>query len=396
MPSASPRPAAAVCLVWGDDDLGVEQRARQLYEEWCRQAGGMDHEIIDAAAANAGEAQRALGRLREALQTLPFFGRAKVIWLRHCNFLGDDRTAESKNVMEDLAGLAEELKSFPWDNVRLLLSAGKVDRRKTFYKTLEKLGPVEAFAALSLDDKDWADKAEAVVLRAMQALKKSLSDEALARFVNQVGPNLRQLANESEKLALYVGPREAIETADVEAVVTCNKQTRAFAVADALGERDLPRALACLDRELWMMQFDRDKSEIGILAGLISKVRSMILLKELAREKWIEPGRKPNYAGFKAQLDRIPAERMPEDRRYSPKGLHPFVLFNSLSHAERYTLEELVRAMDLLLECNRALVSSGLEEKLVLQQALIQIVRRPEGSGVRRPGHHPAAEAAQV
>jgi hypothetical protein len=35
---------------------------------------------------------------------------------------------------------------------------------------------------------------------------------------------------------------------------------------------------------------------------------------------------------------------------------------------------ELVRAMELLLECNRKLVSSNLEEALVLQQTLVQIV----------------------
>ena len=41
---------------------------------------------------------------------------------------------------------------------------------------------------------------------------------------------------------------------------------------------------------------------------------------------------------------------------------------------QRYT--ELVRAMDLLLQCNQRLVTSGLDESLVLQQALVQIVGR--------------------
>ena len=34
--------------------------------------------------------------------------------------------------------LAEELKSFRWDGVRLLISGGKADKRRNFYKTLEK------------------------------------------------------------------------------------------------------------------------------------------------------------------------------------------------------------------------------------------------------------------
>ncbi|MBI3876317.1 MAG: DNA polymerase III subunit delta, partial [Verrucomicrobia bacterium] len=75
-----PAPAPNVALVWGDDDFSVKQRARQLYQDWCAAAGGFDHEIIDAAVSNAGEALKALARLREALQTLPFFGGAKVVW----------------------------------------------------------------------------------------------------------------------------------------------------------------------------------------------------------------------------------------------------------------------------------------------------------------------------
>jgi DNA polymerase III delta subunit len=46
--------------------------------------------------------------------------------------------------------------------VRLLISAGKVDKRKTFYKTLEKLGKIESFAAWSVDDKNWMDEAESL------------------------------------------------------------------------------------------------------------------------------------------------------------------------------------------------------------------------------------------
>ena len=130
-------------LVHGDDEFGVKQRAQQVYAEWAAELGGMDHEIIDAQAGNSGEALKSLDRLRESLQTLPFFGNAKVIWLKNCNFLGTDRTASTQAVNESLAELAGELKAFAWDDVRLLLSAGEVDKRKTFYKTVEKLGRVD-------------------------------------------------------------------------------------------------------------------------------------------------------------------------------------------------------------------------------------------------------------
>src|SRR5262245_38085088 len=305
----------ALVLIHGDDDFAVKQRARQLYQEWSAQVGGMDHEIIDAQAANSGEALRALSRLREALQTLPFFGTGKVVWFQSCNFLGDDRTSGSSAVTEALAELAQELKSFPWQNVRLLVSAGKVDKRKTFYKTLERIGTTETHEAWSVEDKHWAAEAETAAARAIRARKKQIAEGALAELVQAVGPHRQQLASEVEKLCLFVGDRTDIGAEDVALVVSRNKQARAFAVADALGERDLPRLLRTLDEELWEMKFESKKSEIGLLYGLITKVRVLIFLKEMIREGWVQA--EMDYGRFKAQLDRVPADKLPEDKRFN-------------------------------------------------------------------------------
>lgn len=360
-------------LVCGEDDFAVKQRAKQVYLGWTEELGGMDHEIIDASVGHSGEALKALSRLREALQTLPFFGSAKVVWLKDCNFLGDERAAASAAVTEALASLAEDLKEFAWENVRLLISAGKVDKRKVFYKTLDKTGTVESFAGWSVDDRDWANQAELWARKALAAREKEISDEALAELINRVGPNARQLDSEVEKVSLYVGPRKEVEFDDVAAVCTRNKTARAFALGDALGDRDLPRLLRCLDEELWEVKLDPQKSEIGLLYGMIGKVRAMLMLKEMLREGWVKP--EGDYNRFKAQLASVPAEKLPEDKRFNPLALNPYVLFKALPQVKRYRQDELIQAMELLLRCNQRLVSSGLDESLVLQQTLVQIAQ---------------------
>ena len=55
-----------------------------------------------------------------------------------------------KGTRKSLPQIAQELKEFSFQNVRLLISAGKVDKRKVFYKALDKLGKVENFAGLSV------------------------------------------------------------------------------------------------------------------------------------------------------------------------------------------------------------------------------------------------------
>jgi len=370
--AATPAKTVPLVMFCGDDEFAVKQHARELYQQWCEQLGGMDHEMIEGTAANGGDALRIIGRLREALQTLPFFGSGKAVWLRDCNFLGEERAASAQAVTESLVELGEELKTFAWQNVRLIISAGKVDKRKSFYKTLDKLGRVETYAAWSVDDKDWVSRAESAAMNGFRARHKDISDEALGELVSRVGPHARQLETEVEKLALYVGDRTGIEFADVAAICSRNKSARAFALGDALGDRNLPQLLRRLDEELWEMKFDKGRSEIGLLYGLIGKVRAMLLLKEMLNEGWIKP--EADYTRFKTQLERIPADQVPGDKRFNPLALNPYILYKALPQAKKYSQKELIRAMDLLLKCNLRLVSSGLDEALVLQQTLVLIV----------------------
>ena len=362
----------SLALICGDDEFAVKQRAKEIYQTWSEELGGMDHEIIDASISNIGDALNAISKLREALNTLPFFGSGKVVWLRDCNFLGDERAASAQAVTGTLNEVADELKNFKWQNVRLLISAGKVDKRKTFFKTLDKIGSVESFAALSADDKDWVERAEVAARTAIRERKKEISEEALSELVNRVGPNARQLETEIEKLSMFTGDRKKVEFADVTTICSQNKTAKAFALGDALGDRDLPRLLKRLDEELWETKFDSKKSEIGLLYGLIGKIRAMLMLKEMLREGWIKPVN--DYNNFKSQLERVPKDKLPEDKKFNPLALNPYVLYKALPQVKKYSQGELVRAMDLLLRCNQRLVSSGLDESLVLQQALVQIV----------------------
>ncbi|MBU6401887.1 MAG: DNA polymerase III subunit delta [Verrucomicrobia bacterium] len=387
MPSGDPKSVGPLVLVCGEDEFTVKQRARRLYQQWCQEAGGMDHEVLDASVTNSGEALRALARLREALQTLPFFGRAKVVWLQNVNFLGDERTAESQAVTANLAELADELKAFRWDNVRLLVSAGKVDKRKLLYKTIEKIGRVEIHVGLSAEDRDWPAQAERWVRDEAKVAGKRLTDEALAALVEAVGPNLRSLSSELEKVVLFAHPRDVIEAGDIEAVVTHRKQARAFALGDALGDRQVPRLLRALEDELWEIKLDNRKSAIGVLYGVIAKVRVLIFLKEMSRSGWLKP--ESDFSRFKAQLTRVPGEALPADKRLNPLAMNPYVLFKALPQTRNYTLEELIQAMERLLDCNQRLIYSSLDEALVLQQTLLSIAGRRAPAAAESPAVAP-------
>lgn len=379
--------AGPVVLVCGDDEFTVKRRARQIFGQWKSGLGGIDHEIIEAHCTNVGQVMEAVSKLREALNTRSFFGGDKAIWLKDCSFLGEDRTSSSASVTAVLTDLVNDLSKFRWESVRLLLSAGKADKRRAFFKWIDRVGRVEWYLALSGDDKDWATRAEGEVLKALKAAGVEIRDDALSELVARVGPDLPALVNEVEKTVLYAGDRKLVTVEDVRTVTTQQKQAQAFALSEALGERDLPKIMRLLDRELWEVRsgIDKNKSEIGLLYGLIGKVRSLLLLREMRDRGWIKAG--SDYSSFRSQMERVPADQMPEDRRFNPLLLHAYVAFLAFRQSDNYSGPELSRAMEVLLEANLNLVGSSIDEGTVLRQALVEIVGTAPRASSRRSVH---------
>ncbi len=75
MAGVKSNPLALVC---GDDDFAVKQRARQLFQQWSAELGGMDHETIEAGVGNSGDALKVIGQAaRSACKPSPFSAAAR-------------------------------------------------------------------------------------------------------------------------------------------------------------------------------------------------------------------------------------------------------------------------------------------------------------------------------
>ena len=119
-----------------------------------------------------------------------------------------------------------------------------------------------------------------------------------------------------------------------------------------------------------------------LLYGLISKVRGLILLKELVAQGWIKLER--DYHRFRGQLSRVPREKMPADRKFNPLEINPYVLFRAAPQVKNYSMEELKRAMEILLDCNQKLIYSRVDGAMTLQQALIDIMSSANAANHQR------------
>src|SRR5437588_2490256 len=79
---------ATIHAVVGSDELEVKRVAAELAEKLTPAgAGEFGLEIVDGIADNTEQAAARVRLTIEALQTLPFFGSTKLVWLKNANFL---------------------------------------------------------------------------------------------------------------------------------------------------------------------------------------------------------------------------------------------------------------------------------------------------------------------
>src|SRR4029077_4850524 len=135
MAARAPKSTAVtnVHAVVGNDDGAVKEAARARAEKLAPVSlEDLSTEVIDGAVDHADPAAERIYSTIAALQTLPFFGGAKLVWLKSASFLADDVLGRSNAVVEALEALAALLQAGVPADVQFLLSAVAVDKRRSF------------------------------------------------------------------------------------------------------------------------------------------------------------------------------------------------------------------------------------------------------------------------
>ena len=363
---------ANLYLVCGGEEYLVKENARRLVKKLTPEGGAeFAVEIVDGTVTRADEAVKAVYRVLEAVNTLGFFSSKKLIRLKDANFFGTDKTSAAAVVTEAVGELAAVVKKGLPAGVTLLVSAGEMDKRRAFYLACDKLGEVALFDAIDpTKDRQWEGKVTEFITAHARSLGKNVGRQAIAQLIELNGANLRQIETELEKIAAYVGDRGVIEPADVRAVGSASREAIAWDLNDAVGHRDLGKALRLLDRLLF-----QGEEVIGLLFLVASRVRQLLILRELVDRKLLRPG--GEFYNMKGQLERLPAsvrDELPADRKLNPVLQNPYPVFKTLQQTVHYTRPQLIRAMEWLLETNQLLVTSSLPDRLAMEELLARII----------------------
>lgn len=368
----APRKAAAstsIFAILGTDEAKMKEAALRLVQRLSpADAGEFANDIIDGMAENAEHAGRICSQVIQALQTLPFFGGAKVVWLKNANFLGDTITGKAQASVEGFESILEVLEAGIGDDVKFVLSAISIDKRRTAYKRLTKLAAVEVHDKPDTSKPGWEDAVMAQVSRTAKERGITFESGALDLLVQMAGDDTRQMDNELEKIDLYLGDRRRASIAVVRSLVSQSRAGVIWEIGNAIGGRDLPRAL-----ELLGSLVRQGQNPIGILLGaIVPRVRSLLLVKDLLLRHKLNTG---NYQAFCNSLEALhPAASSHLPRKKDGSGFNAYPLFLGIAESQRFTLDELHTAFRGCLEANVKLVTSQLDPKLVIERLLVSML----------------------
>src|ERR1019366_6539888 len=132
-------PTQNFSFICGQDDFLVGRAGQRRYEELAgKDADEFSREIVNGFAANVDDVESAVGRFREAVQTLPMFGGRRVVWLKDVNFLADTVTGRAETTLKRVEDLQQLLQSVKPEETAVLITAAPIDRRRSFAKWCER------------------------------------------------------------------------------------------------------------------------------------------------------------------------------------------------------------------------------------------------------------------
>ena len=367
--SVTPLQEPRVFAVVGSDEGEAKRRARELAVRLTPKEGGdFGVDTIDGAADNAEQAIQRIHQATEAIQTLPFFGSEKLVWLKNVNFLADTVTGRSAGVQAALDEFKEFLERGLPSGVSFLLSAAEVDKRRSFYKSLGKIGKLEQFDKLDTSRPGWEEDLEVIARQLAAERDLEFETEALQVFVRLVGSDTRQLRNELEKIDLYLGVKRTISVENVRDLVSKSTTGVIWELGTGISKRQLVQSLALLDQLLF-----QGETPIGILyAAIIPTVRNLLVAKDLLLRHKLRPPQVPFHFG--STLNRLPEDAIRHLPRKKDGTINAYALGLAASEAGRFELGELVDALDACLRANVQLVTTQLDPRLILSQLLVKLI----------------------
>ncbi len=258
-------------LIVGADELKRDVAVRRLRSRVPADMADFNLDELDGASLEEP------GQLISSAQTMPFCADFRLVIV---NGAGELAKPVSEAVVSYLAD--------PNPQCVLCLVAEKLAKNTRLYKAVAKVGPHSVIDCAPL--KRW--ELPPYVVKLAQKRGLSMDNAAAQELVERVGESTVALDNQIATLAQLVGDVGRITLADVEANVAQIAEVSPWAFADAVCERNAPRAME-------MLNLMKAPSLVFLHSVLVGRLRELIcaksldargaasgLARELGRQSW--------------------------------------------------------------------------------------------------------------
>lgn len=271
----------------------------------------------------------------EDAETFPFLGEKRVIVVKNPYFF----TAEKeKEITHDLKKLESYIMSpSPFSIVVFVGAYEKLDERKKITKLMKE--HAEVLVATPLSEKELR---EWMMERAQQS-GATMEENAVDALLQLAGTNLMTLANELDKLALFVGRGGIIHQETVEKLVSRTLEQNVFVLVEKVTKRQIDEAL-----QVFYDLLENNEEPLKILALLANQFRLLYQVKWLA------------------------AKGYGQQQIASILNVHPFRIKLAMGQAALFSEEELMAAIRQIAEADYEMKSGAMDRQLIMELLLMK------------------------
>lgn len=317
-----------VYLIYGSEELLLERATKRLQDRLAAVADlDFNMEVFDAGTASTDE-------VVNAANTMPFMSDRRLVIVR-------DVDRFDAAALDRLASYVRD----PSPSTCLVLVAKKIAKNSKLFRAAATTGVTYEYAAPKRSE--YADE----VVRMFRERGKRISRPGAEALVEIVGRDLRRLDAEADKLVAYAGASEQVTPEDIKNAAAGDATSSVFELADAVGARDIRRALIVLHGLL-----GAGESALGVHAMLTRHVRGLIGARALA-DRGLSP-----------------------DAMAPELGMAPWQARNVARQGGSFTPRELAGALRGLADAELQMKTSSAEAGLVLERWIVATA----GEGDRR------------
>lgn len=340
-----------ILFLYGENSYSSRQKLNGIKQKYIDVSlGDTNLSVIDLA-----EKDWNFARIEQTIQAMPFLAKSRLVIIKKLLSNGGKKIQEK---------VLEYLPKVPSSTNLIFYEDEKFDKRNALYKKLSKKGGTiksQEFKPMSdYELRNWV-KSE------VEKREGKIENQAIDKLILYVGNDLWRMGNEIEKLTLFChSGRVSIERVEesikrdsstslrsaqndiiaknVELLVRPKITANVFDLVDALGNKNLKRA-----QEEKRKLLSSGEHELYVLTMIVYQFRNLLIIKDLVDKK---------MSSFEIKTE---------------TKMHQFVISKTTNQSRNFTMPELKKIYQKLLDYDTKIKSGQIDAGLALDLLIVEL-----------------------